>query len=192
MGNILEAANAFAKLLDIEYQVVLGKKKRNVLLSITFDKNHFSHLAGLQYLEDIPDIFRSQRDVVFDRILNNSITSSQVENSSFYPKIKDRIEYLAFLESIMDSNKTVFKYNPQMEAFSMIQAEFLLKNEICSRNIFTFLSSEKSTGKYFCRSFFPQSDKDYSEKQTTWTLLYKKKIHKSSGVENVLYDRMRE
>lgn len=35
----------------------------------------------------------------------------------------------------MDDNKTIFKYNPKTEAFSAIQAEFLLKNEIQARNI---------------------------------------------------------
>jgi hypothetical protein len=72
---------------------------------------------------------------------------------------------------ILDSNKTVFKYTPELEVFSKIQADFLLKNEMHSRNIFTFLSNEKSNGKYFCRTFFPQAEKDYSAKQTTLTLL---------------------
>lgn len=191
MGNISDAAKAFSKLLDIEYQIILGKKKKTILLSIIFDKNHFSHLAGLQYLEDISDLFRSRRDIVFDKILNNSITYSQIESSSFYPQIKERIEYLYFLEEIFDSNKTVFKYNPQMEVFSTIQADFLLKNQIQSRNIFTFLANDKKSGKYFCRSFFPQTNKDYSENQTNWTLLYKKKIQKSSGEETVLFDKLK-
>ena len=71
-------------------------------------------------------------------------------------------------------------------------ADFLLKNEIHTRNIFTFLSKDNSSGKYFCRSFFPQTDKDYSENQTSWTLLYKKKTHKSSGNEEVLFDKLRK
>ena len=43
-----------------------------------------------------------------------------------------------------------------------------------------------------CRSFFPQSDKDYSRNQTTWTLLYKKKVQKSTGREEVLLDKLRK
>ena len=152
---------------------------------------HFFHLAGFQYLEDIPDIFRGKWDVLFHKILNGVVTQKQIESSAFYPIIKDRIEYLAYLEEILDSNKTVFKYTPELEVFSKIQADFLLKNEMYSQNIFTFLSNEKSNGKYFCRTFFPQVEKDYSAKQTTLTLLYKKKFHKSSGEETVLYDRMR-
>ena len=191
MANILAAAKTYLNLLDIEYHILLGKKKKNLSLTIAFEEMHFFHLAGFQYLEDIPDIFRSKRDVLFHKILNGVVTQKQIESSAFYPIIKERIEYLAYLEEIIDSNKTVFKYTPELEVFSKIQADFLLKNEMHSRNIFTFLSNEKSNGKYFCRTFFPQAEKDYSAKQTTLTLLYKKKIHKSSGEETVLYDRMR-
>lgn len=191
MADILQATKAYKKLLDVEYQIVLGKKGKNLSLHIFFDKIQFFHLAGLQYLEDIPDIFRSKRDVLFNKILNGNITHKQIESSEFYPEIKDRIGYLVYLEDIMDSNETVFKYNPKLESFSAFQADFLLKNEIQTRNIFTFLSEDKSSGKYFCRSFFPQTDKDYSLGQTNWKLLYKKKIHKSTRTETVLCDRMR-
>lgn len=190
MGNILLSAQAYEKLLDIEYLIVIGRKNKTLSLTIDFDANHFFHLAGLQYLEDIPDILRSRRDVVFNRILAGSITPQQISDSSFYSIIQERVDYLALLESIFDDNKTVFKYNPKLEAFSIIQADFLMKNEIQSRNVFTFLSQNAETGNYYCRSFFPQIDKDYSLGQTSWTLLYKKKIKKSTGAETVLYDRL--
>ena len=191
MGDILATAKSYSNLLDVEYHILLGKKGKNLSLIISFEETQFFHLAGFQYLEDIPDIFRSKRDVLFNKILSGIITQNQIESSKFYPEIKDRIEYLVFLEQIMDSNETVFKYNPKLETFSAIQADFLLKNELEARNIFTFLSQKKSNGKYFCRSFFPQLDKDYSACQTKWTLLYKKKIKKSTGREIVLYDRRR-
>ena len=192
MSDILASAKLFSRLLDVEYQILLGKKRKNFLLNIYFEKLHFYHLAGLHHLKDFADTLKGDRDSVFDSILNGNITQSELETSKFYPQIKDRIEYLAYLEQIMDSNETVFKYNPRHEAFSAIQADFLLKNEMHFRNIFTFLSEEKSNGKYFCRSFFPQIDKDYSKGQTNWTLLYKKKIHKSTGEETVLYDRVKK
>ena len=192
MGDILTSANAYSKLLDIEYQLILGRKNKTVALSIYFDENQFFHLAGLQYLTDRTTLLYGDRSVLFQRILNGNITKQQIETSSFYSDIKDRVDYLAYLESIMDSNKTIFKYNPKIDAFSSIAADFLMKNEIQTRNIFTFLSLDKSCGKYFCRSFFSQLDKDYSEGQTTWTLLYKKKIQKSTGLETVLCDRLKK
>ena len=191
MGDILTSAKAYLNLIDIEYQLILGRKNKTIALSIYFDENQFFHLAGLQYLEDRPDILRSRRAVVFNKILKGIISKQLIESSSFYKEIKERVDYLAYLEQILDSNKTIFKYNPKLDTFSSISADFLMKNEIQMRNIFTFLSQDKAIGKYFCRSFFPQIDKDYSEGQTTWTLLYKKKIQKSTGQETVLYDRFK-
>lgn len=192
MTDILQAVQAYQKLLDVEYQILLGKKNTNITLSVTFDETHFFHLAGLQYLKDRARHFNESRKSIFRKILKGSISKKQLESSQFYPQIKSRIECLAFLEQIMDSNETIFKYNSKLEAFSAIQADFLLKNGINSRNIFTVLSEDKSSGKYFCRSFFPQTDKDYSIGQTNWKLLYKKKIQKSTQVESKLCNRLKK
>ena len=192
MADILQAVQAYQKLLDVEYQILLGKKNKQIILSINFEKLHFYHLAGLHYLKDLADTLKGDREIVFEKILNGTISQTELEGSIHYPEIKDRIDYLIYLEDIMDSNETIFKYNPRLESFSAIQADFLLKNEIQARNIFTFLSEDESNGKYFCRSFFPQTDKDYSVGQTNWTLLYKKKIHKSTHTEYVLYDKLKK
>ena len=191
MADILQAAKSFKNLLDVEYQILLGKKNKQLNLSIDFERLHFYHLAGLHYLKDLSDTLKGDREIVFEKILNGKITQADLESSIHYPEIKDRIKYLVYIESLMDSNETIFKYNPALETFSAIQADFLLKNQVQARNIFIFLSGDKSNGKYFCRSFFPQTDKDYSLGQTNWTLLYKKKIHKSAQTETVLYDRMK-
>ena len=192
MADILQAAKSFTSLLDVEYQILLGKKNRQIMMSIEFEKLHFYHLAGLHYLKDLADTLKGDREIVFEKILNGIITQSDLETSRHYPEIQDRIEYLSYLEEIMDSNDTIFKYNPRLETFSVIQADFLMKNEIQSRNIFTFLSQNSANGTYFCRSFFPQTDKDYSIGQTNRTLLYKKKIHKSEKTETVLYDKLKK
>ena len=191
MADILQAAKSFKNLLDVEYQILLGKKNKQLNLSIDFERLLFYHLAGLHYLKDLADTLKGEREIVFEKILDGKIAQADLESSIHYPEIKDRIEYLVYLESLMDSNETIFKYNPALEAFSVIQADFLLKNHVQARNIFIFLSGDKSNGKYFCRSFFPQTDKDYSLGQTNWTLLYKKKLRKSAKTETMLYDRMK-
>jgi len=192
MADILQAAKAYKQLIDVEYQILLGKKNKTISFSICFDEIHFFHLAGLQYLKDLSRILSESRDKIYRRILKGSLQSQLFSSSEYYREISDRIDYLVYLEQILDDNKTVFKYNPQLEVFSAIQADFLLKNEIKTRNIFTFLSQNSANGKYFCRSFFPQTDKDYSVGQTNWTLLYKKKINKSDGSEIVLYDKLKK
>ena len=43
----------------------------------------------------------------------------------------------------------------------------------------------------FCRSFFPETQKDYTKNKALWTLLYKKKVNFGTGLESVLYDRLK-
>ena len=164
MNNILDSAKKFSRLLDVEYEIILAKKGNQVRLVISFEKFHFYHLAGLQYLTDIHEL-DNQREIVFDWILSESIKTERIESSQFYSKIKDRVHYLAQLESIFDSNDTIFKYDEKENILtSQITGEYLMKNIVESRNIFTFLDKTKD-GKYYCRSFFPQSFKDYSYRQ---------------------------
>jgi hypothetical protein len=135
MSIIFSCAKAYEKLLDVEYQIILGKKNKQINFSIFFTANHFIHLAGFQHLKDKNTVLSGERDKIFEKILKDENYSNQFETSVFYSQIKERIEYLSFLESIMDSNKTIFKYNPQIQVFSAIQADFLLKNEIESISI---------------------------------------------------------
>lgn len=191
MNSIFESAQIFEKLLDIEYKIVLAKKCKSVELNISFEKIHFYHLAGLQYLTDIHEL-DNQREMVFDWILSQAITAKRIESSEFYPKIRERVHYLAELESIFDSNDTIFKYDPTENILtSQISGDYLMKNTLESRNIFTFLSKTENE-KYYCRSFFPQTYKDYSYRQKKWTVLSKKKIFKKAGIEVALYDYFKE
>ena len=72
----------------------------------------------------------------------------------------------------------------------MIEADYLMKNHMEDRNLFLFLSNAENDN-YFCRSFFPEGKMDYTKKQASWTLLYKKKKNLIDGSEKVLYNRLK-
>lgn len=185
LTKILDAINSFDKLLDTEYIFVLGRKNKSIELHIYFEKSHFYHLAGFQYLTDIANL-HVNREKVYNNIKSGNIKPELLTSSVHYGEISERIDFLKFIEMIFESNKTVFRYNSALQVFSLIEADFLLKTDVKNRNVFTFLKKDKN-GKYFCKSFFPQLDKDYSEKQAVWTVLLKKKIAKSTGTEQLLY-----
>ena len=189
MHNIYDCVDSFASLLDTEYQLILGRKGEAVSLKITFDKKDCFHLMGLQYLTDRPELSRD-RGKIFDEIKARVLTKEQIESSDLYEQIADRIDLLPFLEDLFDSNDTVFKYNEKKNSFSMIKADYLMKNRLVDKNVFIFLSKSKDD-TYFCRSFFPETNRDYSKNQASWTLLYKKKIAISTGKSVVLYDRLK-
>ena len=162
MANILDAQKAFSKLLDIEYQFVLGRKDKTVSLTIEFQKYHFFHLAGLQYLKDLSRLF-IPAEGVYNQIESGQLPVSYIESSNNYDYIKGRVEYLPTLEYIFDSNDTIFKYNPELQALSVIEADFLLRNEINKVPIFVFLSKDTNK-KYFCKTSFPQGKKELYRK----------------------------
>ena len=189
MHNIYDCVDSFASLLDTEYQLILGRKGEAVSLNITFDKKDCFHLMGLQYLTDRPELSRD-RGKIFDEIKMRVLTKEQIESSDLYEQIADRVDLLPFLEDLFDSNDTVFKYNEKKNSFSMIKADYLMKNRLVDKNVFIFLSKSKDN-TYFCRSFFPETKRDYTKNQASWTLLYKEKIKRSTGQKTVLYDRLR-
>lgn len=188
MHDIYDCVESFIPLLGTEYELVLGRKGKAVTLSVTFDKKDCFHLMGLQYLTDRPELSKD-RGKIFDAIKERRITKEQIESSDMYGKIAKRVHLLPLLEEVFDSNDTVFKYNIKINSFSLIQADYLMKNKILTETVFLFLARNKE-GDYFCRSFFPQESIDYSKKQTSWTLLYKKKKYLLTGEETVLYDRL--
>lgn len=81
-------------------------------------------------------------------------------------------------------------YNRKANVYSMIEADYLMKNRKEDRNLYLFLSNSEKD-RYYCRSFFPESTMDYTKNQASWTLLYKKKINRNTGDSQVLYDRMK-
>ena len=190
MRNVYDCVEAFEKLLDKEYHFVLGRRNIAVNLQINFDKKECFHLMGLQYLTDRPELVHD-RGKVFDAIRARRITAEKIQSSDLYYKIADRVNMLPLMESMIDRNDTVFKYNQKRNAYSVIKADYVMKNRIEERNIFLFLAENGAEGRYFCRSFFPQDKMDYTKNQALWTLLYKKKVILSTGEEEILYDKLK-
>ncbi len=145
---------------------------------------------GVQYLTDRPEL-RRDRGKIFDEIQNGIIKRENIESSDFYHKTQDRVHFLPLLEEILDSNDTVFKYNKKANVYSMIEADYLMKNYMEGKNLFLFLSNARDDS-YFCRSFFPEEKMDYTKNQASWTLLYKKKRNLIDGSEYILYDRLKK
>ena len=154
MRTVVDCVSSFIPLLSTEYEIVLGRKNVAVKLIVTFDKKDCFHLMGLQYLTDRPEL-RRDRGKIFDEIQNGIIKRENIESSDFYHKIQDRVHFLPLLEKMLDSNDTVFKYNKKANVYSMIKADYLMKNHMAGNNLFLFLSNARDDS-YFCRSFFTE------------------------------------
>ncbi|MCM1492722.1 MAG: PBECR4 domain-containing protein, partial [Muribaculaceae bacterium] len=94
---------------------------------------------GLQYLTDRPELVHD-RGKIFDAIKERRITAEHLQSSDLYYKIADRIDMLPLLESVIDSNDTIFKYNRKQNAYSVIKADYIMKNQTEGKNVFLFLA----------------------------------------------------
>lgn len=190
MDILRQSAQAFARLLDYEYDIVIGRKGQSVAFTLAFAPSHFHHLAGLHKLRDTVFFVTGKREKIFDKILAGKITLDDAEKSSYFHEISRRLENVARLESLLDSNYLVFRYQPKIARFSKIQADFVLEHQIDTELFYLFLVEEVGTCQQICTSFFPKENIDYTKGHTKYTLLKKVKRNIRTGACETQVDRL--
>lgn len=188
--KLQRCALAFQKLINTQYEIIIGRKSQMSKIILNFSETEFAHLAGLHKLVDNEFFRTASRKKVFDYALDGKIDYETLTKSEKFDFVKERIEYFEFLESMLDSNDIIFKYNSKKNVFSLIQADYLLQSAHDSRDIYIFLDRLENSGSHFCRSFFPKGDKDYTAGQAKYTLLYKKKINKITSKVETQYNKL--
>lgn len=188
MDKLYESAKAFSVLTDIEYHLIIGRKGKAVTLHVTFEPAQFHHLAGLHKLKDLALASRN-REGVFRDILQGKYTLEDIMKSDFLEDCLVRLGPLGCLEHLFDANQLVFRYDANVQVFSVIEADFLMSTPLQDGTIYVFLA-QSDVDTYFCRSIFPQTGRDYTQGQAKFTLLYKEKINRRTGAREIQYDRL--
>lgn len=101
-----------------------------------------------------------------------------------------RLKHLAGLEAFIDSNEIIFRYNAKANVFSAISADYLLQNDFEGNPVYLFLAQRIGTDIQVCRTFFPKTEKDYTEGQPRYTLLKKEKKNLKTGETEIQFDRL--
>lgn len=190
MDILLQSAQEFQRLLNYQYHFVIGRKGKLREFTISFDEADFHHLAGLHKLRDIAQFQTGKRSALLKDILAGKLTVGHAHKSSFFSEMEPRLKPLANLEHFLDSNNIIFHYNAKVQAFSLIQADYLLQNDFAGHPVYLFLAKRKDSETQVCRTFFPKTDKDYTESQPRYTLLKKEKMNIITEENIVQYDRL--
>ncbi|MHC5268486.1 PBECR4 domain-containing protein [Enterococcus sp. LJL98] len=170
MDLLKAAALEFRRLLNTEYYFLLGKKRNTYTINLIFNKSDFFHIAGLHKLKDLHYRTRKTEDI-FDDILNDELTFSDIKKSSFIEEAKERLVYLINLTSLIENNDTQLKWRHRANNRTKINCEFLLVNPVLPiedysfSEVYLFIERHKSTQKNICKTFFPRSYQDYSHGQ---------------------------
>lgn len=189
MNKLQECAKAFERLFDTKYHIIIGRKGKSTELMIEFNPMDFHHLMGLGKLKDLR-LSRQNREQVFSEILKGMISDATINRSRYAEQVQNRFLPLSHIEQIFDENNRIFHYSKKQNSFSSIQADYLLTTQYIGNDIYVFISQKEQTTSYFCRSFFPKENKDYTLGQAAYTLLFKEKIKISTGARKIQYDRL--
>lgn len=190
MDKLQERAIAFRQLMDYQYVIKLGRKGQIYSFVIDFQKQDFFHLIGLQKLTDLRFLKRSS-EYIFNSCLKGKLTYSMLEKSEYFDELGYRFDCFHLLESILDDNELIFKCNiNSMRVYSNIKADYMLQNLKDELTFYIFTEKRSNADTQFCKSFFENSEKDYSRGQTKMTLLYKEKINKITGKAEIQYDKL--
>lgn len=104
--------------------------------------------------------------------------------------MESRLKHLAGLEAFIDSNEIIFRYNAKANVFSAISADYLLQNDFEGNPVYLFLAQRTGTDIQVCRTFFPKTEKDYTEGQPRYTLLKKEKKNLKTWETEIQFDRL--
>ena len=190
MDILRQCAEKFKHLLLYQYHIVIGRKGKLKEFTITFDAADFHHLAGLHKLRDNIRFQTGKREDIFKDILAGKLTHQQTVRSSFFQDMEVRLRPLAELETFIDSNDLIFRYNAKVNAFSAISADYLLQNDFEGNPVYLFLAQRAGADTQVCRTFFPKTEKDYTAGQPRFTLLKKEKLNLLTGEMEVQLDRI--
>lgn len=193
MPTISNALNAFRKLLDYQYHFTIAYSKKLFDILLVFDERDFHHLAGFQYLSDI-DIPKSAKQLfskidsgkINDNTLSDSVNYLKVNDS--YANVKDRIHGLQFLREYIESNNIIFKYVKNMNRYSSIKADFMIKSTVDHKEAYIFIRKRSKSDTYCICSFFANPGAEYKGVRSYW--LYKSKINLLNDTEEVFLDKL--
>jgi len=198
MEALKQSAKAFKRLLNKEYLMVITRKSNSVQFKLLFEEWDFKHLAGIHKLTDT-DLYKMPAANLFNNILRDKITESDLKASIYFNEIKERMENLKNLESYLDNNMLVFKWDRNKGGYSKVSADYVLKENIPDdKKAYVFLREKFSLGttkklkveeikKKSAISFFLEK-RDLTENQVSYTLVKNEKIDKIKNTRTVLYD----
>ena len=187
MGLFLDAATEWNKLLNTEYLIVTGHKKKLHSFYLKFQSIDFYHLSGIHYATDVD--FKARRkeyegEKLINALLTGKINDENIEKAAKWDRIKSRLLGILNLKKILESDFRIYYFSAnKLPFYSKIKATYLVYSEELQMGIFLFL--DKRDDFVYCKSIFGDENLDYRANQTPITVL--KKVRIDQDEETVLY-----
>ena len=188
MSLLKDAAVAWTELLPLSFQITYGKSKKLHTINLSFQEEHFFHLCGMQYINDIdfqipissPDFLSSVMCESFDPVI--------IEKSTNWDIVKGRLEGIVSLKQILESDFSLYFFDPyRLGFYTKISATYLIKDQHTGDVVFLFVDG--SLDASYCRSVFKKTANDFTTNQTKLKVL--RKIRVENDTETVIFDKIK-
>ena len=188
---LYSAAVKYGKMLTIGYHIILGRKGKEYHIQLRFPYDSFFHLIGLQHLTDLTYPSKN-KERIYKEIIGKNLTYETVSKSQYFEKfcVKERIEYLDYLESMLDSCELVFLINPKGYAnYTRIKADFLFEhNFLLEESIILYLFLVRESYPQVsneCKgcSFFRKHEMDFRRGASKTTVLLVEKYRNVDTID---------
>ena len=106
-----KSAESFEKLLRTEYLLRYQQRGEIISLNLTFNKDHFKHLSGVNKLKDIS--LPQKASILYNHALNGMICTDNLRSSRFYDeaKIEGRLRALTDLPRALEDPQYIYIFN---------------------------------------------------------------------------------
>lgn len=125
MGEIKRSIAVYESLRVFQYRITI---ENGTVLLLKLNRESYHHLAGLHYLDDMPDISNPKsRHKIYNDIKRGKISEERIKSSVKYPDISQRIESFHVLEQILScgEGKIIVEFD-NSKTGSKIKAAFHL------------------------------------------------------------------
>lgn len=173
--KLKKAATNFDNICSKKYKIIVAKKGKTHNINLTFERNQFFHLLGIQHLNDINTTYNF-KNTFFKNVMNNKINMNTISKSCYYNKwcIEDRIEIVDNLEKYLDSDYLKFGKYINNNCFSKLEADYIFIKILDPVNCNIFAKKRNNSDNYCLNSC--NKNNNYISKATSLSVIYKEKI----------------
>ena len=193
MNVIKSALDKFIEMSNYTYNFIVAYQKNTYEIKLTFEDSDFFHSVGFQYLKDI-DIPK-QPKILFRKIDSGKIDDVYLEKSVFYEKVnesyanvKSRITGIQHLDKYLENQNLICRYIKEMNPFSTIRADYLIKSTLNKITAYIFIRQRKKRTDYCICSFFVEPQNFYNGIKAYW--LFKSKVNNVTNNIEILYNKI--
>lgn len=162
--------------IDIYETIILNRYTLELengdIIKVQFSGKHFHHLIGLHKLKDIPQFQKipgkQSASVIYKMIKSGKVDNKVVNRSSFYDRIKSRIEYFDLLPDVLSDCKVVVDFDKNKLAFDseLQETKYILYKRLSNGRIIHLTLQQHTNGMASPETFFVQVDNTYLDGQT--------------------------